>query len=392
MKKAINKGKTVYILFRTKNRLYEGKELVHPAVGPLLTEFKEVLSTDLPLGLPPLSGAGITKSECMKEMSGKMLSRLKVVCMNSCEGMEEHAQHLRKVIEILRNPKLYGKLDKCEFFSSKVVFLGYVVSKDEVYENFSTIVALLTECIKKSSFKWTQSTQKAFEQIKEYLCESPILALPDFNQLFEVECDASKVSIGAVLLKNKRQIMYFSEKLNSSRKNYSTYDKEFYAIVRAFDHWIHYLRPKQIMVSNSLKDWDIKLSLAKFAYNRSRTYASGCAPFEVNYGVNPLMPIDLVPFPKGNEVHFEAQTRTKEMQKIHEQVKKKIEHANGGVDAGATGLPNPMNLISVRQTHFVYDASFEPDYRSQDLLGFKYPKGMSVILWQPTSLSPKSSP
>ncbi|GJZ20651.1 transposon ty3-I gag-pol polyprotein [Tanacetum coccineum] len=43
-----------------------------------------------------------------------------------------------------------------------------------------------------------------------------------------------------------------------------------------------------------------------FTYNRSLTYATGRAPFEVNYGVNPLMPIDLVPFPKGNEVHFEA--------------------------------------------------------------------------------------
>ncbi|GJZ20650.1 hypothetical protein Tco_0557240 [Tanacetum coccineum] len=64
----------------------------------------------------------------------------------------------------------------------------------------------------------------------------------------------------------------------------------------------------------------------------------------------------------------------------------------GGVDAGASRLPNPMNLISVRQTHFVYDASFRLDYGSQDLLGFKSPEGMSVISWQPTSLSPKSSP
>ncbi|GJX89808.1 hypothetical protein Tco_0343134 [Tanacetum coccineum] len=64
----------------------------------------------------------------------------------------------------------------------------------------------------------------------------------------------------------------------------------------------------------------------------------------------------------------------------------------GGVDAGALGLPNPMNLISVRHIHFVYGASLGPDYGSQDLLGFKSPKGMSVISWQPTSLSPKSSP
>nr|GEZ68443.1 hypothetical protein [Tanacetum cinerariifolium] len=82
--------------------------------------------------------------------------------------------------------------------------------------------------------------------------------------------------------------------------------------------------PKTIV---SDKD-DIKLPFAEFAYNCSPTYASGRASFEVNYRVNPLMPIDLVPFPKGNEVHFEALTHAKEMQKIHEEVKKKIKHAN----------------------------------------------------------------
>jgi len=82
------------------------------------------------------------------------------------------------------------------------------------------------------------------------------------------------------------------------------------------------------MVSKSLKDWDIKLSFAEFAYNRSPTYATGRTPFEVNYGVNPLTPIDLIQLPKGSEVHFEVSIRAKEMQKIHEQVKAKIEHVN----------------------------------------------------------------
>ncbi|GJZ29722.1 gag-pol polyprotein [Tanacetum coccineum] len=82
------------------------------------------------------------------------------------------------------------------------------------------------------------------------------------------------------------------------------------------------------MVSKSLEDWDIKLLFAEFSYNHSPTYVAGHDPFEVNYEVNPLMPIDLVPFHNGNEVHFEVETRTKEMLKIHEQVKKKIVHAN----------------------------------------------------------------
>lgn len=58
-------------------------------------------------------------------------------------------------------------------------------------KNFSSIMAPMTKCIKQGKFEWNREAQQAFDTIKQLLCNTPILALPDFSQPFEVDCDAS---------------------------------------------------------------------------------------------------------------------------------------------------------------------------------------------------------
>ncbi|XP_012481045.1 uncharacterized protein LOC105795942 [Gossypium raimondii] len=126
----------------------------------------------------------------------------------------EHDQHLRTVLQILREKQLYGKLSKCELWLSEVVFLGHVVSADGIRVDPKKI-------------------ERSFETLKQMLTEAPILTLPESGKDFVVYSDASLNGLGCVLKQDRKVIAYTSRQLKPHERNYPTHDLELAAVIFA---------------------------------------------------------------------------------------------------------------------------------------------------------------
>ncbi|GJS45647.1 putative reverse transcriptase domain-containing protein [Tanacetum coccineum] len=193
------------------------------------------------------------------------------------KNKQEHEEHLKIILELLKKEELYAKFSKCEFWIPKVQFLGHVIDSEGIHvdpakiesikdwaspkspteirqflglagyyrrfiEGFSKIAKPMTKLTqKKVKFEWGDKQEAAFQLLKQKLCSAPILALPEGSEDFIAYCDASKKGLGAVLMQREKVISYASRQLKVHEKNYTTHDLELGAVVFALKIWRHYL-------------------------------------------------------------------------------------------------------------------------------------------------------
>ncbi|KAK1668817.1 hypothetical protein QYE76_056976 [Lolium multiflorum] len=156
------------------------------------------------------------------------------------KNKEEHAKHLKIVLQILREHQLYANFSKCKFWLDSVEFLGHVITKEGIavnpskvqsvlewkspknakeirgflgmagyyrrfIEGFSKIAGPMTKLLKKNTpFVWTDECETSFQTLKEKLTTAPVLAVPEPGKDYTVYCDASKNGLGCVLMQDRK--------------------------------------------------------------------------------------------------------------------------------------------------------------------------------------------
>jgi hypothetical protein len=190
---------------------------------------------------------------------------------------EEHAEHLWIVLTRLREHHLYAKFSKCAFWLEEIQFLGHILSAQGIavdpskvkdilewksptsvhlvrsflglagsycrfIPNFSKILKPITQLPKNDvKFEWSPKCNEVFEQLKILLTTAPVLAQPDIEKPFDVNCDASGIGLGCVLMQEGRVIEYASRQLRRHEEHYPTHDLELAIVVHALKIWRHYL-------------------------------------------------------------------------------------------------------------------------------------------------------
>jgi hypothetical protein len=209
---------------------------------------------------------------------------------------EEHDQHLRMVLQKLKENQLYAKLNKCEFWLKEVSFFGHIISEGGIsvdpskvkdvlvwktpqnvldirsflglvgyyrrfIEGFSKISKPMIELLAKGkTFEWTPRREASFQELKKRLTMSPILTMPDMEKPFSIYCNASGQGLGCVLMQDNHVMAYATRQLRKHEEKYPTHDLELVAVVRALKAWRHHIISKRCEVYSDHKSLKYKFT------------------------------------------------------------------------------------------------------------------------------------
>ncbi len=198
-------------------------------------------------------------------------------------SLQEHVQHVRRVLQRLLENGLFVKAEKCDFHAQSVSFLGYIISSEGMcmdpdkvkavmdwpspdsrkalqrflgfanfyrrfIRNFSQLAAPLTALTSpRTTFRWSDTAETVFANLKSRFSSAPILVTPDPTRQFVVEVDASEVGVGAVLSQRTSSddkmhpCAFFSHRLSPAERNYDIGNRELLAVKLALEEWRHWL-------------------------------------------------------------------------------------------------------------------------------------------------------
>ncbi|GJW67566.1 putative reverse transcriptase domain-containing protein [Tanacetum coccineum] len=154
------------------------------------------------------------------------------------KNKEEHEDHLKLILELLKKEELYAKLSKCKFWILKVQFLGRVINSKGIHVDPVKIESIKDWTSPKSETEIRQflgltGYYRRFIEGFSKIANAPILALPKGSENFIVYCDGSHKGLGVVLMQKEKVIAYASQQLKIHEKNYTTHDLELEAVVFA---------------------------------------------------------------------------------------------------------------------------------------------------------------
>ncbi|GJY69199.1 putative reverse transcriptase domain-containing protein [Tanacetum coccineum] len=163
---------------------------------------------------------------------------------NAPTSEEEHAQHLKLILELLKKEEFEGihvdpaKIESIKDWASPKTpteihqFLGLAGYYRRFIKGFSKIAKPMTKLTQKNmKFDWSEKAEAAFQLLKQKLYSASILALPEGSENFVVYYDASRKGLGAVLMQREKVIAYASRQLKIHEKNYTTHDLELEAVI-----------------------------------------------------------------------------------------------------------------------------------------------------------------